>query len=81
MRDAYDVVIVDSSDPLGPAVGLFREEFYRDVAGVLKSDGLMVAQTESPWLTPEVVRDIVTAISNAFESQAYLYLTSVPTTP
>lgn len=78
VRNEYDVVIVDSSDPLGPAVGLFREEFYRDVAAALKDDGLMVAQTESPWLTPEVVRDVVKAIGNAFDSHAYLYLTSVP---
>lgn len=78
VRDAYDVVIVDSSDPLGPAVGLFREEFYRDVAHVLEDDGLMVAQTESPWLTPEIVRDVVGAIGNAFPPKAYLYLTTVP---
>lgn len=78
VRGQYDVVIVDSSDPLGPAIGLFREEFYRDVANALRDDGLMVAQTESPWLTPEVVRDVVHAISNAFDSRAYLYLTSVP---
>lgn len=78
VRGEYDVVIVDSSDPLGPAVGLFREDFYRDVVGVLKDDGLMVAQTESPWLTPDVVRDVVQAIGNAFDSHAYLYLTSVP---
>lgn len=78
VRNEYDVVIVDSSDPLGPAVGLFREEFYRDVAAALKDDGVMVAQTESPWLTPDVVRDIVQAVSNAFDSKAYLYLTTVP---
>src|SRR5690625_1489036 len=64
--ETYDVVIVDSSDPLGPAVGLFKQEFYEDVARSLKADGLMVAQTESPWLTPEVVRDIVAAVDAAF---------------
>lgn len=78
VRGQYDVVIVDSSDPLGPAVGLFTEAFYRDVAGALKDDGVMVAQTESPWLTPEVVRDVVKAIGNAFDGHAYLFLTSVP---
>lgn len=78
VHNEYDVVIVDSSDPLGPAVGLFREEFYRDVAAALKDDGVMVAQTESPWLTPKVVREIVQAVSNAFNSPAYLYLTTVP---
>jgi len=78
VRDQYDVVIVDSSDPLGPAVGLFREEFYRDVAAALRDGGLMVAQTESPWLTPQVVRDVVHAVSRGFNAPAYLFLTTVP---
>lgn len=76
--ETYDVVIVDSSDPLGPAIGLFKQEFYEDVARSLKSDGLMVAQTESPWLTPDIVRDIVAAVDAAFTRGAHLYMTTVP---
>lgn len=76
--ETYDVVIVDSSDPLGPAVGLFKRDFYEDVAKALKADGLMVAQTESPWLTPKVVRDIVDAVGAAFDNGAHLFMTTVP---
>lgn len=76
--ETYDVVIVDSSDPLGPAVGLFKQQFYEDVARSLKPGGLMVAQTESPWLTPDVVRDIVAAVGRAFPGGAHLYMTTVP---
>lgn len=75
---SYDVVIVDSSDPLGPAVGLFKQDFYEDVARALKPGGLMVAQTESPWLTPDVVRDIVGAVGTAFPAGAHLYMSTVP---
>ncbi len=44
----YDLVIVDGSDPVGPAKGLFTKEFYSDCARVLTVDGLLVTQGESP---------------------------------
>ncbi len=52
MKDAapgsVDVVIVDSTDPVGPAKGLFTEEFYRDCHRALGEHGLLVQQSESP---------------------------------
>ena len=52
MKDAaagsVDVIIVDSTDPIGPAEGLFTEAFYRDCHRVLASDGVLVQQSESP---------------------------------
>jgi len=54
MRDAtagsVDVVIVDSTDPIGPAKGLFSETFYRDCYNALGDDGVIVQQSESPLL-------------------------------
>lgn len=51
----FDVVIIDSTDPVGPAIGLFQEPFYQDVAGALADDGLLVAQSSSPLLmAPEL---------------------------
>jgi len=47
-RERYDVVIVDSCDPVGPAVELFSEGFYRDVFAIMKDDGMAVVQSESP---------------------------------
>lgn len=44
----YDVIIVDSTDPIGPAEGLFAEPFFRDCLRALASDGLLVQQSESP---------------------------------
>jgi spermidine synthase len=41
----FDVVIVDSTDPIGPAVELFEAPFYQNVARSLADDGLMVAQS------------------------------------
>lgn len=44
----YDLVIVDGSDPVGPAEGLFTKAFYADCARVLTDDGMLVTQGESP---------------------------------
>ncbi len=45
---SVDVVIVDSTDPIGPAEGLFTEAFYRDCHRALGGHGLIVQQSESP---------------------------------
>ncbi|MBI4212786.1 MAG: polyamine aminopropyltransferase [Chloroflexi bacterium] len=44
----FDVVLVDSTDPVGPAIPLFEEPFYRDVYKTLAEDGLLAAQSSSP---------------------------------
>lgn len=54
MKDAeagsVDIVIVDSTDPIGPAQGLFTEDFYRSCHRALGDTGLIVQQSESPLL-------------------------------
>ncbi|MFQ5644235.1 MAG: polyamine aminopropyltransferase [Thiogranum sp.] len=47
---SIDVIIVDSTDPIGPAKGLFSEDFYRDCYKALGADGVMIQQSESPLL-------------------------------
>ncbi len=47
---SVDVVIVDSTDPVGPAEGLFQEPFYRDCLRALGEGGVLVQQSESPLL-------------------------------
>jgi spermidine synthase len=45
----YDLIIVDSSDPYGPAEGLFTREFYGTCFKALKEDGILINQHESPF--------------------------------
>ncbi len=45
-----DVIIIDSTDPVGPAEGLFAVDFYKDCRKALKNDGILVQQSESPLL-------------------------------
>ncbi|MBA4602902.1 polyamine aminopropyltransferase [Thermoactinomyces mirandus] len=76
----YDVIIVDSTEPVGPAVGLFQKPFYEGVHAALKEDGIMVAQTESPWFNQELIRQVFRDISDTFPI-ARLYTASIPTYP
>lgn len=46
--ESVDVIIIDSTDPVGPAEGLFGEPFYRDCLRALRPHGILVQQTESP---------------------------------
>ena len=46
---AYDLVLVDSTDPIGPGEGLFSRKFYQDCHRVLKPGGILVNQHESPF--------------------------------
>ncbi len=48
-KDAYDLIIVDSTDPFGPGEGLFTKEFYGNCCKALKEDGILVNQHESPF--------------------------------
>ncbi|MDB8552207.1 polyamine aminopropyltransferase [Turicibacter sanguinis] len=46
---AYDLIIVDSTDPIGPGEGLFTTEFYENCYRILSKDGILVNQNESPY--------------------------------
>lgn len=76
MRDAepgsVDVVIVDSTDPVGPAEGLFGPKFYGDVFRALGAEGLLVHQSESPLLHQELMLAMHRAMREAGFSQTHL---------
>jgi spermidine synthase len=53
-----DLIIVDSTDPVGPAVGLFGGDFYLDCARALAPDGILVQQSESPLYHMHILTDM-----------------------
>lgn len=55
-KGLYDIAIVDSSDPIGPAEVLFSEEFYIDLKNSLKEDGVMVCQSQSPIFNKDILK-------------------------
>lgn len=76
----YDAVIVDSSDPIGPAVGLFHVDFYRNCHRILADPGILVCQTGTFWFQPEEARKAYQDVRSVFDSAA-VYWTITPTYP
>jgi len=56
--DSLDIVIVDSTDPVGPAEGLFNHAFYTSCARALRSDGILVQQSESPLMQLDLIQQM-----------------------
>ncbi len=80
LNDEVDIIIVDSTDPIGPGEGLFTGAFYQSVRRALKSDGVMVAQSESPWYGKDMLGRIQNNIRRGFKN-IYPYIGHVPTYP
>lgn len=62
----FDVVLVDSTDPIGPAQPLFGEAFYRSVHRVLAPDGIVVSQGETPWYQQPMQRKLSGILHTVF---------------
>ncbi len=76
----YDVVFVDSSDPVGPATSIFSPEFYRDIKSHLKDGGLMVAQSESPFYHAQFISGLFGDLKKIFP-YVRMYLSWMPAYP
>ncbi|MFN3821658.1 MAG: polyamine aminopropyltransferase, partial [bacterium] len=76
--ESFDVVIVDGSDPIGPAIGLFQEEFFENIHRILNHQGLVSGQIGSPFLNGERVKRIARLLTTIFADRA-IYLVQTPT--
>lgn len=79
--DSMDIVIVDSTDPVGPAEGLFTEAFYKDCLRLLRPGGLLVQQSESPLLHMRILREMHTAMRGAGYADVKTYQFPQPVYP
>lgn len=62
---SYDIIIIDSTDPVGPAEGLFTSDFYRNCLNALRDQGILIAQSESPLLHAELINNMRSNLSSA----------------
>lgn len=79
---SYDIIIVDGSDPVGPAEGLFSVEFYTNCYNALKDGGILVAQGESPKFNEKAFSELNYTLQDIFgKDNAPVSLFYVPTYP
>mmetsp|Transcript_26213 Transcript_26213/g.36938 ORF Transcript_26213/g.36938 Transcript_26213/m.36938 type:complete len:299 (-) Transcript_26213:31-927(-) len=79
-QDSFDVIITDSSDPVGPASVLFETPFYKAMHGCLRDGGIVCTQGECMWLHVDLIRPLVNSISTIYTDVGYAY-TTIPTYP
>ncbi len=79
-KNEFDVIIVDSTDPFGAAEGLFNINFYKSLYDCLTEDGIFVAQTETPFYLPQVVKKVYHDIKAAFPITR-MFMAAIPTYP
>lgn len=78
--EAFDVAMVDSTDPKGPSLGLFSAEFYGDLARMLGSSGVAAVQSGSPLYQQDVVAMVRRNMAPHFR-WVRTYLGTIPTYP
>ena len=79
-KNCYDVVLVDSTDPMGPGVGLFTEEFYTNVKESLKKGGIVTPQSESPFANKNEMKNMYILLKKVFKT-VLPYCGPIPTYP
>ena len=79
-KDSFDVIITDSSDPVGPASVLFETPFYNAMHASLREGGIVCTQGECMWLHLDLIKPLVNSIKSRFTSVEYAY-TTIPTYP
>jgi len=79
-ENTYDVVIVDSTDPVGVGIALYEEAFYRDVYRALTPNGVVTTQTESPFFDRNIIQDLYPKLRRVFPVVC-MYFAPVPFYP
>ncbi|XP_050787782.1 spermidine synthase [Gopherus flavomarginatus] len=79
-QEAFDVIITDSSDPMGPAESLFKESYYQLMKTALREDGILCCQGECQWLHLDLIKEMRQFCKSLFPVVEYAYCT-IPTYP
>lgn len=76
----YDVIVTDSSDPVGPAESLFQKPYFQLLHDALTPGGHISTQGECQWIHLSLIQELKKITSEIFETTEYAY-TTIPTYP
>ncbi len=76
----YDVILIDSTDPIGEAVKLFSLEFIYLCKSALKKDGILTFQSESPFYNIDFISKLRYSLNRVFKITK-LYTVNIPSYP
>jgi len=79
-ESTYDVIITDSSDPVGPAAALFEKPYFQLLHDALTPGGVISTQGECMWLHLPLIKELRDITSKIFKTTEYAF-TTIPTYP
>ena len=77
-KEQYDVIIIDSTDPIGPGEVLFTKHFYQSCQQCLTYSGILITQNGMPFLQMQELRDSLSNLKELFSDVA-CYTATIPT--
>ncbi len=79
-KKKYDVIVIDSPDPQGVAISLFRDEFYQNIHDLLTDNGVTIRQTGSSLYQPEEMPTHYKQLKEIFkEGSVHGLVSAIPT--
>ncbi|MDP8012001.1 MAG: polyamine aminopropyltransferase [Thermoplasmata archaeon] len=79
-NEKFDAVLIDSTDPVGPAAVLFETEFYNNIKKILNNGGIVGTQSGSPFMFPEHLKKAYGNMRKIFNF-VKVYTATIPTYP
>jgi spermidine synthase len=76
-KGEYDIILVDSTDPLNQSSSLFKKDFYQDLKKILKKDGVVSCQVQTPAVNPLVAKDVYSDLYSTFEYLNFFFCTYI----
>lgn len=77
-KDKFDIIIVDSTDPIGPGEVLFQLAFYENCHNIMNDNGIIVTQNGVAFMQPDEVKNTHKCFSQIFNDH-HFYVAAVPT--
>lgn len=79
-KGEFDIIITDSSDPIGPASSLFQKKYYELMKKALRPGGVVCSQGECMWIHMDLIKGMLEFSDTLYPSVNYAY-TTIPTYP
>ncbi len=76
-KNKYDIILVDSTDPINQAIPLFKKDFYEDLKKILKKNGVVSCQVQTPAVNPLIAKDVYSDLYSTFEYLNFFFCTYV----
>jgi spermidine synthase len=70
---SFDIILVDSTDPIGPARSLFSKGFFKECSRILTNEGIFASQTESPFYHLEFMKDVFKKVEKTFRCARFFF--------